>query len=484
MEPLKAKYTKFLFYVVATIPWFFTKRLRFLVGSYGAEREENNDVYKDDDAVSTARLFKSDVKWKGVSLVGSMSRGDLAKIHNWMDRQKESPGNYHGSHAETIKSTNLIGSGTNNLGVISFDKHSMFAVRSISIVSNLPSSCYLTLVRLRNGASYLSLYVYFDEAVNKEISDIDVRFVKRYKCFQSINPFSPRFSVLEHHDRRSIIEGLVYENARSVVAQARQAVSALLEVWGVRKDISEFSTVADFFREGTGSYFYDAPIADEDRQPDCLTVVEPRHGKFLRSNISDDISEDYIENYIPEKIGVDAVFIKSQVSADVESYDAYLNRYVGVTDYYSFLMMLSEINLHFLKCMRQVSPIFFNYKNSIQDDLKILIGANLSLNLIDERLTAVEEGLRWSEDKYHKVTRARISAIRSRVVALRGDVEKRKDLSDSGLQLANLLWMKKYSKYVFALVIVQILLSILNVDWTEEGRSKNPMYINLFSDKK
>ena len=484
MEPLKAKYTRWLFYLATKFPWFFSKRIRYLVSTYaGPESDYIKGLYKDEDCITSANLFRGDVKWKGVSLIAAMGRSDLTRIHKWMNSQNGSPGNYNASHEKGINSTNLVGSAFNNLGLVSFDRPNMFAVCSISIVAELPQSCYVTLLRLKNGVSYLSLYISLDEGVEKKITRVDVSGVKRYKCFQSVNPFSHRFSVVEHHERRNVIEEKIYGNARDVVSQARQAASALLQVWGVKKSILDFATLADFFREGSGSYFDDEATRENDEQPVSLTVVEPWNG-FFCSPISDDVSENYIENYVPEKIGVDAIFIKSQETSLVERGDRYIQLYNGVRDYYAYMLMLAEIYSQFKSCMRKVSPIFFKYKNSVRADLKTLLRANLALNLIDERLGAVEEGLHWSDKKYWQHTRNRILGIRSQVVALRTDVERRKSLTDGELQLTNLIWMRRYSIIVFVLVLVQIALSVLNVDWTEDGRSRNPMYLNLFSEKK
>lgn len=484
MEPLKAKYTRWVFSLAYKFPWFFSGRIRFLARNYAKpESETMRELRRGGESIVVANLFHGDVKWKGVSFVAAMERKDLKKIHKWMNSQKGSPGNYHDSHEEGISSKNLVGSGTNNLGVVSFDRPDMLAVSSISVVAELPKSCYVSLLRLKNGVSYLSLYIYFDERVSKKISSVDVRAVKRYQCFQSVNPFSTRFSVIEHHDRRNLIEGLIFENARSVVSQARQAASALLEVCGVRKNISDFSTAADFFRVGSGSYFDRNAIEEIRGQESSVTVVEPFR-TFLNMPISEDVSEDYIEGHVAQKIGVDGVFIKSQEESAVDNFDFYGNRYVGITEYYTFLLTLSEMYSQFNKCQEIVSPVFFRSKSSVRADLKILLNANLSLNLIEERLRAVEGGLHWGEPKYLKQIRSRIAGIRSQVTALREDVERRKGLSDGGLQLANLVWMRRYSIIVFVLVLVQIALSVLNVDWTEDGRVKNPMYLNLFSEKK
>ena len=485
MEPMKAKYTRWVLLLAAKFPWIFSRRIRYLVSDYsGSESDELNEIYRGEKVIGSASLFQGAVRWKGVSLISAVGRGDLAKIHKWMNSQKGSPGNYHGSHEKVISSTNLFGLGVNSLGYVSFDRPSMFAVSLISVVAELPQSCYVTLLRLRNGVSYLSLYVYFDEAVEKKISNVDVSGVKGYRCFQSTNPFSPRFSVVEHHDRRSVIEELVYKNARDVVSQARQAASAFLQVCGVRKDISEFSTAADFFRNGAGSYFSTEEPIEADDKASTFTVLEPWSSAFINSPISDDSSEDYVEDYIAEKMNIDAIFIKSELPSDEGWRGSYVGVFNGVTEHYAYMLMLSEIYIHFKKCMKKVSPVFFKYKSSVRADLKALLRANLDLNLIDERLVAVEEGLHWCDKKYLQHTRNRIAAIRSQVTALRVDVERRKSLSDGELQLTNLIWMRRYSIIVFLLVLVQIALSVLNVDWTEEGRTKNPMYQNLFSEKK
>jgi hypothetical protein len=288
---------------------------------------------------------------------------------------------------------------------------------------------------------------------------------------------------VEHHDRQSVIEELIYKNARDVVSQARQAASAFLQVCGVKKDISDFSTAADFFRDGAGSYFSTEGTIEADDQK-SLTVLVPWSSAFINTPISDDSSEDYIEDYIAERIKVDAIFIKSELASDEGWKGSYVRVFNGVTEHYAYMLMLAEIYTQFKRCMKKVSPVFFKFKNSVRADLKTLLRANLALNLIDERLGAVEEGLHWSDRKYWVHTQSRIAGIRSQVVALRADVERRKSLSDGELQLTNLIWMRRYSIIVFVLVLVQIALSVLNVDWTEEGRAKNPMYLNLFSEKK
>lgn len=363
MSAFKAKVTRWIIKFSSRFPYLVSARLRFLAKSESAgESKKLSELYAKDDLVVKASLFEGDVSWKGVSFVTSVNKSELSKIHKWMKSQSRSPGNYSDSHGEGISSTNLIGAGLNNLGVVSFDKPNMFAVGSVSIKAELPSSCYVTLLRLKSGVCYLSLYVYFDKKVNARISGLDVKNAARYKVFQSLNPFSPRFSVVEHHDRISVIEEAVLASVREVVAEARQAAFALLQLWGVKKSRGEMATVADFFREGEGSYFSEDSSIDLEMSESETFVVKPWQGRFMCWTLSKEVSEDYIGNYIPEKIGVDAIFIKSQASSVTDENDKYMNSLTGVTHYYGFVLMLQEIYARFERCMHKVSPVFFELR--------------------------------------------------------------------------------------------------------------------------
>ena len=172
------------------------------------------------------------------------------------------------------------------------------------------------------------------------------------------------------------------------------------------------------------------------------------------------------------------------MSSLVDINDAYIDSFHSVKDHYSYMLMLAEIYSRFKKCMRDVSPVFFKSSKSVRASLKALLKANLDLNLIDERLSALENSLHWCDEKYRISTRSRITGIRSQVLDLRADVERRKALSDGELQLANLIWIRRYSIVVFFMIFIQIALSLLNVDWTDAGREGNLIYKNLFGVSK
>lgn len=485
MLAMKIKLTRWILIFSSKFPWFVPSLLRFIGKDYGKQDSEvMREIYSEENRILTASMFEGEVSWKGISFVAEIGGEDLGKVHRWMSRQPYAGGNYSSAHEKGIKSKDLIGAGFNNLGFVSFDRATMFSVGCISIAAQLPKSCYITILRLRSGAYYISLYVSFDESVNSLVSNVDVRHVKRYEVFQSFNPLSPKFAITEHHDRRSVIENFLYRKANEVVGEAKQAIQALLEVWGIKRKANEFSMVADFFREGVGSYFGDSPLLEKEKASTCVVVIERHRGRFLTSPLSEESSEEYIENYVPSQFGLDAIFLKSQVSLETESFHRYDFKSNGITDNYSYVAILAEIYSRFQMCTSKVSPVFLRSSKKEERDLKKLLDAGLELNVIEEKLTAVEEGLHWCEERYRKFTRNRIAGIRSHVSSFRKDVERRRDLNNGKLQVQSLIWMRRYSIMVFIFVLVQIALSLLNVDWTDAGRSKNPIYINLFHNTK
>lgn len=480
MKPFKAKYTELVLYLAGRVPFLFTRRLRYSGRHHLESMTSADSEFKSaDKSIRFASLFSEHMVWKGVSLVAAINRSELRKIHKWMKSQKSSAGNYHESHDRSVESTDLVNSGWSNLGLISFGAKYFNSVGELDLLTTLPQGCLVTILKLPKGVIYLSLYISLEKSAIDRIFKVDVSDVKNYKVFQSLNPLSPRFSVIEYHSRRGISTQIIYNNARSVIAEARQAAAAVLEVCGVKKNIVDFATVIDFYRDGTNPYFTDEPefLPSDDREN---VIYEPSRGRFLCTEICNDQTEEYLENYISEDLGVDGVFIKSEDFSSSPEYGKYVDFMHSASDYYTYILYVSEVFIQFRKCMAAVDPVFSGYKKNARRDLEILIDVSLQLNVVEERLKALQEGVHWSDKKYWLFTHKRIEILMGKVAGLRADIDRRKELNNGELQLSNLVWVKRYSILVGFLVVLQIALSMLTVDWSEQGRDKNPVYINLF----
>ncbi|RXT69809.1 hypothetical protein [Pseudomonas syringae] len=486
MKPFKAKYTEFLFYLVKKFPFLFSRSLQFFSKSYReTESSATAKPWDHEEEIESASLFSDGMVWKGMTLVAAVNRSDLKKIHSWMMRQRRSAGNYSELHSEAITSKDLTSNGYNNLGSISFGAADSFSVGSVDLISKLPKCCYVTTISLKRGVTYLSLYVALNDLASKKVFNVDVRGVRGYRYLGSLNPFSPRFKVLHRRYRKGAIDDLIFNNAKSVVLEVNQAISTVMKIWGVKKKISEFSSVADFCRDGTDSYFYKnfkagSKAAAEMSGSKHSAAIERWRGNVFCSEISDDSSEDFLEGHVAQMLGVSGVFIKSEDGAAADAFDRYLYSMHSAIDYYAYFMYVHEVNMQFKECMNLVSPIFLSYTKSFRKNLSILIEAALAINLLHERLEALHAGIRFADSKYHFIIQRRILVLQGEVEDLRLDINKRKDLNNGELQLSNLVWTKWYSILVGVLISVQIALALIVVDWTEAGREKNPIYLNLF----
>jgi len=480
MKPFKARYTEFVLEAAGKFPFFFSRRLRSQ-GAYHRELEATDAnrsgfMY---DCADTGGLFSGDMTWKGVSLVSAIDRKDLTKIHRWMKRQ--GGGMYHRNHEELIKSSDLLDSRWSNLGIVSFEKSNAMAVASIGLISSLPQLCYVSVLRLSKGVTYLLLYVQLNDSAGERVFNVDLSLLGPYKFFQSLNPFSPLFPIIENYTKRGASENLILRNAAEVVSDSRSAAEAVLQVCGVKKDIKDFAVAADFCREDTEPYFNGSPRRIAEEQESNYFVCERASTANILSTICDDPKEEFLEMYICKKIDVNAIFIKTaQHESERLGEQSFCNALISAGESFTYFLMISEVRIQLKKCMNMVEPIFFSYKKNPKKDLRILISASLKLNLIDERIGALQEGVWRAEEKYIESIKARINKLKVDVDGLRKDIDRRRELNNSDVQLSSLTWTKSYSYVVGVLVIVQIALSMLGVDWSVEGIERNPFYINLF----
>ncbi len=479
MKPFKAKYTELVLYLAGKLPFLFTKRLRIsgdhFLRSRGRSSSSSEAI---DQKIKYASLFSERMVWKGVSLVGAVEKSDLRKLHRWMKSQKDSLGYYHRSHDATVESTDLVTSGWSHFGLVSFGPDYVGSVGKLSLLAELPEGCLVTILKLPKGVVYLSLYVILKDSASDEIFKVDVSDLESYVCFQSLNPFSPGFSIIEHHSRHGESTELIHGKARAVIEDARQSAAAVLQVCGIKKSISGFATAVDFCRDNEKPYFSDAStrfVSDESEN----VIYNPSRGRFLCSKICDDATEEYLERYITTDLGVDGVFIKSEVFSNVEKHRRYVDRMHSASECYTYILYVYEVFKDFQRSMNSASPVFSSYKMNSRKNLKVLIEASLQLNLVEERLKALQDGMRWSDEKYWVFTEQRIKHLAEKVGVLREDIDRRKELNNSELQLSNLIWTKRYSLLVLFLVFVQVALAMLVLDWSEEGRDRNPVYINL-----
>lgn len=494
MKSFKARYTEFLFLAVNRAPFLFSRYLQQTAIDYTSQEHialEQSQLAH--DHTITASIIYGKAQWKAVSVVTKVSRDELNLIRKWMGRQKNSPGNFSNSKSTHSDSTDLHRTSTCNLGMISFGEPTLFSISRIKLKQQSLMHCFISSIELEKGLTYLSLYISLKPDINAKVFNVDITDVKPYYCLKSINPFSPEFRVIEHHSRGENIDNLIVKNTNKILNDAKTAAKVLLKIWKISTQDKNLITVADFFTDADKPYFHDhGQLPGTPENPSKYIkiddthriLIDPRTGYFFDSKISPDNTEVFGEDYSSQNFDFDAFFIKSENIAITGTDNSSLNRSLSISDSYIYFSLLTEINTEYKKCMAKVSPLFFKTIGSTKKTLRLLLEATRTINTLEESTSTIKNAVNWCcNPKYRNSLSRRANWLDEKISDLRNSVEQRKELNNSEVQLANLNWGKNYSILVGFLIITQIALALLTVDWTEEGKRHNPIYQNLFHKK-
>lgn len=482
-KPSIARYTERLFSLAKKIPWFFPQKfLRLDKDQHKESSLELENRLTKVGKIVFASLLADKTHWQSVNIVIQINREELNKITNWLGRQDRLAGRY----TEPCHSSNLHSASMQRLGFISFGDPDLSTDGNIEFKNQTTTRCYMSALNLSKGITFLSMHFAISFEANKKIFNLDVKKIRAHRQLVKLNPFHKNNSI-EIHTRLDNVNRAIIKNTNKSLSEVKQAAIEILKACKIEHNDKSFVIVADFYRESGKSYFYEPndvndPLKDAfDIKPhseDTFFVIDPQAGSYGRPFISDDKSEIYNTSYGPSLLNFHAFYLKSEApeTADTLTRTVFLN----IPESYIFLSTLTEISLHYEKCMSMVSNIFFKKNKSTKQVLERLISASLEINLIEEKIKAVEEIASSVCDEKYKVNALHwISHLKKNLTILKKSINIRKDLNNGEIQLKNLTWTKRYSILIFMLVIIQIFLSIINVDWTKEGINKNPIYLNL-----
>ncbi|WP_148053580.1 hypothetical protein [Pseudomonas protegens] len=474
MKLNRAGVTSFILSAANRFPCFFSKKLRFVAKSYFEQESMLDAEFRKFEAFTRASLFSGHIQWTGVSFVFAVSKGELERITAWMQRRGLV---VRGSSSQRrrAKISELFGSGCLNLGLVAFGKEYFGAAGKVKVSSSVVNDCVVSALKFGKGVYYVSLHVSLSEEAGSKVFDVDVSNTEGSDEFMSFNPFSSGFSVILSRDKTSVVYDAILKSFHDIFLESQDAVFRLLSVWGVKKYPKELSTTAIFLREGEGGYFTEGK---ESKSEESFVVWPNYEGTHVTCKVANDVNEDYMEGLSFKEGGVDSIYIRSRPLSEfkyVEGYDFFER---SITEGYAYFSVLNDVYRQLEECVSLVNPIFFSYDKNTDENLRVLIDAQLKLNLVKERLAAVSRGASWVEVKYHEFLRERISNISKDVSELRDDVEKRAEINNGELQLTNIKWTKKYSILVGILVFAQIILALLNVSWSGGGLEGNPIYTN------
>lgn len=464
MKPIKAKYTEIVLLLARSIPWVFPKWLRFIAKSYSRKEQESiQHLYEKEDRIKSASLFDGSFTWKAISVVVKVDHYDLGSIRRWL-KSNASPGDYNPERDDSVFE-NKYGhrGGFRNLGWIHFHRESrLTSLLRMEEETEFCDSCYVSLSKYSYGINYLSLYFFLKESATGMVSCVDVSEVKRYYTFASANPFSQQFRVIQHHDKRNLVEDLINENINKVCSDVVSMAKKVLRLWRITKDESKLTLIADIYRDTNEPYFAEIDECDDDSH----VHVWRRSCKYLDEKISNDNSEHFLSRYVVEKNDLDALFIKSKSLEEFDQFDNFARNGLALYNSHIFISMFIDIARQQVEISEYANSALLKNSKKVETNYDILFESTNKLESLRENILAIQEDIPHGCSEPYSDSAKIISKRRLMLVdKLRASIDRRVSGLNSEMQVQNLRFNRKYSLLVGVLIIVQILLAALTIDW-------------------
>ncbi|TDJ76418.1 hypothetical protein E2H86_11605 [Pseudomonas putida] len=468
MVPLKAKITDRILKLVNRFPYLFPSRLGRAARFHNSKSATRLRIEEDEGALTKASLLDERTIWRGVHVLVPVSNDEAKRVKKSFSKHT-SP---YALRRPPKKDTGYFYSAWRTLGVVDFKNELMFPAMQVALKSDAPSYCNVTLLTLTSGAMYLSMYVRLDVVVSSRITSVDVSFIKSYKEYDSFNPFAG-FGTVILHDKRNAVHDYIAGAALGVTKDAIDAVLVMLRSWGVKKKPVELATVADFSRDSAHPYF----SRDRELGLDHYQVVNPSRISLV-SNPSNTANEEWLTYDAPAEIGVDAIFVHSEDYSITPRSDGYLMSEQGGQDKYAGMLYTLLLKKKLAACGDEVIESFSGSGYDSKKHLETLIRQGLTLTLIEEHIEALRKGEHWFDREYVELNRRDLNLLCIHAKGLRETIRARHDIANAEVQVSNLHWMKRYSLIMFLLVVMQVFLAVIAVDWSPTGLDKNSMYQN------
>lgn len=465
MKPIKAKYTEIVLLLARLIPWVFPKWLRFLAKGYSRkELESIQHIYEKEDRIKSASLFDGSFTWKAISVVVRVDHDDLDSIRRWM-KSNASPGDYNPERDDAVFTNRYDhGGGYRNLGWIHFHREDrLTSLIRMEEETEFCDSCYVSLSKYSYGINYLSLYFFLKESATKMVSNVDVSEIERFYSFASANPLSQQFRAIQHHGKQSLIEELINENINKVCRDVISMAQKVLCLWRVAKDRSKLTLIADIYRDTNKPYF----IEVDEGEDDSHVHICRRSLGFFDEKISSDDSEHFLSRYVVEKNDLDALFIKSKSLEEFGRFDNFAQNGLALYNSHIFISMFIDVAKQQVVISEYANSALLKNSNKVEKNYDILFESANKLESLRENILAVQKDIPHGCSESYSDSAKRIAKYRLKLAdKLKVSIDRRLSGLNAEMQVQNLRFNRGYSLLVGVLIIVQILLAVLTIDWS------------------
>lgn len=474
----KKNFTAFILRIAKYTPFVFPDGVVFFSKDSGAGRDVPYSSKKD-KKIKRISYFSGDFKWKAITLSSIVTKKEVSILEKNLDNLE-----FHSflrEHAKLSK-TSIEDHGCFNYGIGSFNinrQANYDALGSLFVKNDLFSGVYVSLFKSPSGLFVLTYYFFMTDKATDLIKSVDVSDLVCFREFVGFNIYKRKNMALRTVDRKIQAAYRIELNNMKVINEAKSIVGKLGDKLGLVP--TEFVIGSEYYKDQEEPYFNDAYISESFSGEEIYYISSSRHDEL---NYSDDPSEHYFRTPSFRKQIFDFSYLLCKKNNQFEQFDNFQKRYYQC--YEDHLVFVPLYILH-----KEISRIIETISNVISSErIKDLAKHH---DIVYDCLSQTETFKKWigeieadykfhADEKYHRVLGAFIKRQKARVGDLYTSTKTFYSLSENRVQVENIRYSKRNSKFILWLVIIQIILASITIDLYKKAQWYSPIVNFILSN--
>ncbi|MFZ3438858.1 hypothetical protein L2D37_14075 [Vibrio harveyi] len=459
-------------------PKFFSRKLLCAAKGYCSPDESSYAQHH----YNTISLINPEIKWRvaGVHLLLELNTRDIDIINKWQRKSGEKKyllePQSSGEHAVSL--------GYFMPANVNYSLRK-FTSKTIKHNSSLFNDSSVSGISLSRGKVYISIYLKTSDEATALIKDIPIIHLSPKKKTLTINPLSKFYGVYQYQLVEQQAETTIKNNLSTLKSEAKNYADAILKELNLNKKVRHKSSMS------LDVYIQESFINESRHEiKGYKTVIDDRI-----KPLSMDFSNSYHELLFPKgpyKLldDFDYIYLREDNHSERQSFLGDLNPDFSSTyhnainshNIYAFLFLIQKID----KKTHENYSLTLTKKLDINKKYEKIQAISMPVNEQKKSLSTLNEhinnsGFLYYEGKQYKdYLKKYLKKIEEKTNKFEAEIMLEKEIINEVIQAKNLQYHKKYSKYVFALIIIQIIIGMLTVNWGESLRAIENQFSALF----
>lgn len=464
----KKFFTASVLNVARYVPFIFPESVVYFSKEHNKKRDKN--YLKSDENIETISYFSGEFKWKAITLSSIITKSDVSIIEEKMDKLQVC---YLPNRFSKLSETTIENHGcySHTLGVFRVNSDPKFNdLGSLYLKSDYFSAVYLSIFKTPSGLFIITYYFYMAENATSLITDIDVSNLRLLKEFAGFNIYKRKNRTLNHVFKKAQATDIIENNLSMVLNEAKEIVGYI----GDKICISptDFLCTSEFYKDQDEPYFTNQSEGFQSRN---IAYVEPRY--FDVHEYSADCAEHFFSTELYKKNIFDFSYLLCKRHERFEEFDDYTKRYYACYEKHMAFVPLYLIHRKITGLVSKISSVITIDKGSdLAKHHDVVYECLSQAETLKKWIKEIENDYKYSTDEeYHDSISSILTTQNERVNELLESAKMFYSLSENRVQVANIKYSKKNSIVVLILVIVQIFLAAMTIDFGKKDQWYSPL---------